>query len=178
MAYTYDRRPLYHGTYHDFEKPKLNWLGILWLAPNPIVAAQYATPHYSKGPGYVWKVQLKGGAKIVDLSDLSHPAVRELFESINEVKKSMMGAWSEDDWRSHVDFGILEQFKWSTKFLKSKRIDGVTCRDSVNTMGVPHDSVALFKLSAIESLERQVVEHGEAKPIGEIQRDIDAWKAT
>ena len=32
----------YHGTSKDFEKPKLNGLGVLWLAPNPRVAA---SPH-------------------------------------------------------------------------------------------------------------------------------------
>jgi hypothetical protein len=178
MAYTYDRRPLYHGTYHDFQKPKLNGLGILWLAPNPVVAAEYATPYYSKGPGYVWKIQLKGGAKIVDLADLSQPAIRALFENVNEQARYRLGPWSEEDWRKRTDFGMLETYRGSVAFLKSKRIDGITCRDSVSTMGIPHDSVGLFKLSAIETMERQVVEQGKARTIGEIQKDIDDWKAT
>jgi hypothetical protein len=177
MAYSYDRRPLYHGTSHNYEKPKLNPRGILWLTPNPVVAAEYATPHYHKGESFVWKFQLKGGAKIVDLSDLSHPVIREVFNSTNESRKYTLGPWTEEDWERHTDFGTLEQFAWLPKFLKSKGIDGVTCRDSISTIGIPHDSVALLKLSAIASMEKQVVTpDGKSKTIGEIQKEVEDWK--
>jgi len=171
--------PLYHGTYHDFAKPKLNGRGILWLAPNPVVAVEYGSPYYVKSPtAFVWKIQLKKGAKIVDLADLSQPAVRALFESLNVVKVAMspFGAWSEDAWRQHADFGTLEE-RGAIAFLKSKRVDGVTSRDSLSTTGIPHDSVALLRLGAIESMEKTVVRRGDDKrTLGEIQRQIEAWK--
>ena len=179
MSYSYDRRPLYHGTYHDYEKPKLNRIGILWLTPNPRVAAQYALTTWSptKGKGFVWEVLLKSSARIVDLADLSHPVIRELYESLNDIRKHVLGPVSEDSWRAQADFGIFEAYPWTVRFLKSKRIDGATCADRVSTMPIPHDSVALFKLSVIQSVQRVAVDdRGRPEIIGDIQKHIEGWK--
>jgi len=169
--------PLYHGTYHDFARPRLNAQGILWLTPNPVVATEYGSPYYVKSPtAFLWTIRLKRGAKVLDLADLSQPAIRSLFENQNVRKESTspFGAWSEDYWRQHADFGLLEE-RGAVPFLKAKRVDGVTSRDSLATMGIPHDSVALLRLGAIESMEKSVVPRGDnARTIGEIQRAIDA----
>lgn len=156
-GYTYDHRPLYHGTPLDFEGLKLNQNGILWLTPNLEAATRYAQKYYVQSPAkYVWTVQLKGAAKIVDLGDLSHKVVRELYEMINDSRRSGFGPIAEDDWPSWADFGILEGYRWVKGFLKKKRIDGVTCSDTVDSQ-VPHDSIALLKLSAIQSAVRQPI---------------------
>jgi len=174
-SYSYDRRPLYHGTSRDFEKPKKNGLGILWLAPNPRVAAQYSARRGNKG--FVWEIRLKSSAKIVDLTDLKHPAIREMFESISDVRRSSFGPIDEKDWPRFADFGIFEGYTWTPKFLASKRIDGATCRDAITTMGIPHDSVALFNLRAIQDLARKSVEVDSSKTISYIENDVNEWEA-
>ena len=172
--------PLYHGTHHDFDRPKLNARGILWLTPNPVVATEYGSPHYVKmATAFLWTIRLKRGAKIVDLADLSQPAIRGLFDNQNVRKEftSPFGTWSEDYWRKHADFGLLEE-RGAVAFLKRKRIDGVTSRDNLSTVGIPHDSVALLRLGAIESMDKSTVPRGGAeRTIGEIQRAIEEWVA-
>jgi len=165
----------YHGTSKDFEKPKLNALGILWLAPNPKVAQEYATPHWVKGPGYVWEIHLKGGSKVVNLRDLSHPVVREAFDMMNEQARMGMGAWSEEAWGTQADFGMLEYRRWMIGFFKKKRIDGLVVQDTLSTTPLKHESLALLRLAAIESMERKVVERGQVRTLGEIEKDIQEW---
>jgi hypothetical protein len=144
----------YHGTNHDFAKLKLNSLGVLWLAPNPRVAIQYAQAHYHKTPGYLWELTLKSGARLVDLADLKNPGIRALLDAINEVRKSTFGPLSDEGWLSRIDFGMLEQYRWASGFLRSHKVDGVFTKDTLNTTGIPHGSLALFNLRAIEKVER------------------------
>jgi hypothetical protein len=166
---------LYHGTTADFEKPKPNDLGILWLASNPVIAAEYASPYYHKGASYVWRVELKPTAKIVRLDDLSNASVRALFDAINGVRKSGLGAWTESDWLRCVDFGTLETHRWAARFLRARRLDGVICRDTLSTTGLPHTSVALLAPSAIVSLEKQVIARGKSETIGQTLARANAW---
>jgi hypothetical protein len=174
-TYSYDRRPLYHGTSKDFEKPKKNSLGILWLAPNARVAQEYAAKRGNRS-GFVWEILLKPSAKIVDLHDLHNPVIRELFESVSDTRRSTFGPISEDDWPSFASFGIFEGYPWTVKFLASKKIDGATCRDAIRTMGIPHDSVALINLRAIQSSTRVVVDINPGMTIGDIEREVNEWK--
>lgn len=167
---------LYHGTSQDFNKLKLNGLGILWLTPNPRAAVQYASKSYNKNkPAFLWTVELKPSAKILDLDDLSQPLIREVFESLRDVSQSMLSRFTEETWAERADFGLLEWQNWIVRFLKSKRIDGVYCKDKVDTLDVRHPSVALFRLSAIESSDRSVVEKGPDM-LGDIDRDVNGWK--
>lgn len=166
----------YHGTQRDFEKPKLNALGVLWLAPNPKVAEEYARKSYSSSQGYLWEVRLKPGAKIVNLRDLSHPAVRAAFDMMNESARSGLGEWTEQDWQERVDFGMLEYRRWMVGFFKKRRIDGLVVQDTLSTTPVKHESVALLRLSAIESMTRQALERGPERTIGEIEDEILRWE--
>lgn len=169
---------LYHGTNHDFKKPKLNGFGILWLTFNPRIAFQYGAKHYSdKAVSYVWEIELKSGVKIPNFRDLKNPAINAAFEAQNEANSMGLGAWTEDDWRQHADFGVLERWGWMVGFLKKKRLDGVIIQDSLGTIDIPHASVALFRLGAIASMERKEVDRtGEPHTIGEIKKDIDNWE--
>ena len=169
---------LYHGTTANFTKPKLNGFGVLWLAENPRVAAQYGHKHYVRTQvAYVWEIDLKPSAKIANLRDLSNRAIRAAFEAQNEANRSGMGDWSESDWEQRADFGVLERWGWMVGFLKKKGLDGVYVQDTLGTTDIPHTSVALFKLSAIEHMERIEVQRSKLPTIiGEIQRDIQNWK--
>jgi hypothetical protein len=172
---------LYHGTYHDFDKLRLNANGVLWLTPNPVVAAEYGSPYYSKrDTAIVWRVKLKPTAKVVELDDLSHPAVRALFENQNVrlQSSSPFGARTEQAWRQVADFGLLEE-RGAIPFLKGKRVDAVTVkRDTLGTTPIPHDSVALLRLSAIESADKTTLPRSRSdKTIGQIQKDVEAWRA-
>lgn len=169
---------LYHGTTKDFSKPKLNGLGILWLTENPRVAAQYGHKHYVRTPiAYVWEIDLKPTAKIVNLRDLSNRAIYAAFQAQNEANRSGMGDWSESDWKQRADFGVLERWGWMVGLLKKKGLDGVYVQDTLGTVDIPHSSVALFKLSAIERIERLEIQRSTLpSTIGDIHRDIHNWR--
>jgi hypothetical protein len=177
-SYTYDRRlPLYHGARASFDKPKLNALGILWLTPNPIVAAEYSTPYYHKGESYLWKVYLKPGAKIIELGDVSNPIINDLREQLNS-SFYQLGPVSAEEWPRIADFGIMESKRWVRGYLRKKRVDGLTVKDTLSSTPIQHDSVALLHLGAIDSMEKQVLPAGSRKPqtIGDIQQEIERWK--
>ena len=168
----------YHGTDKEFEKPRLNPRGIFWLTGNPKVAFEYGNKYYSKKPvAYVWEVELKPNARLANLKDLSHPAIRAAFEAQNEASRSGMGVWSEKDWEDHADFGLLERWGWMVKLLKSKRLDGVFVRDTLDTTPLAHDSLALFRLGAIASLNKTTVDKAgkTSRPLGEIMEEIAEW---
>ena len=167
------QNPLYHGAQADFEKPKLNGQGILWLAFTPKVALDYATPHYHKGDSYLWEVKLKGGAKIIDLGDLSDPIIQELRQGV--ISPITNQPISEASWPSYADFGILEAKRWVRGFLRKKRVDGIVVKDSLGTTAIQHDSVALINLGAIAKLDKRVVPAGSApsnRTIQEIENDL------
>lgn len=151
-------KPLYHGAKVDFEKPKLNNNGILWLAPNVKVALDYATPYYHSGDSYVWELRLKPNAKVIDLGDLSDPIVQELRKGF--ISPLTNQPISEASWPSYADFGILEAKRWVRGFLRKKRVDGVTVQDSLGTTAIQHDSLALINLGAIAAAEKKVVPAG------------------
>jgi len=157
LAYTYDRRqPLYHGTKREFEKPKLNGIGILWLTPDPKAAEIYAGIRNTTGSGFLWDIRLKPSAKIVDLSDLTSPIIREFYKMVSDIRRSTFGPIDEKDWPKFADFGLLEGYGWAVRFLKSKRVHGATCADTAASVH-GHDSVALFNLNAIDSLEKKAL---------------------
>lgn len=157
LGYTYDHRPLYHGTPKEFDTLKLNQNGILWLTPNLAAATKYAQKYYVKTPvKYLWTVKLKGGAKVLDLSDLSDKKVRSFYEAINESRKSGFGPIDEKDWPKWADFGLLEGYRWAKGFLKKKGVDAVTCSDTVDS-SMPHDSIAVLKLSCIEAATKEQI---------------------
>lgn len=174
-VYNYDRRPLYHGTSRDFDKPKKNGLGILWLAPNARVAQEYAAKRGNRS-GFVWEIVLKPSAKIADLSDLKNPVIHELYESVSDTRRSTFGPISEEEWPKFANFGIFEGYPWTVKFLASKRIDGATCRDAITSISIPHDSVALLNLRAIQSAEKKLVSLNPNQTIGEIEREVEDWR--
>lgn len=159
-------QPLFHGTRHDFPKLKRNALGILWTTPEPGIAAEYARVWYDKKPlVYAWEITLKPRAKVVELTDLSQPAIRALFDATNEVRGSYLGPWTERDWAEHSDFGTLEQFRWAARFLAERRVDAVVVQDKQGTTDVRHMSVAVLRMSAIDTLQRVVIS-GEEPPSG------------
>lgn len=171
-------RTMYHGTGADFSKPKLNELGILWLSHNPIVALEYALKR--RPNGFLWTVKLRADTTLVDLSDISLKPIRELFEGANDVNRYGLGEWTEQDWVRHADFGILERFRWASKFLASRKlggrkIDGAIVKDTLSTTPLRHPSVALFRLSAIESASREPVASKGKFTIGEIEQSIEEW---
>lgn len=181
QAYTYDRRlPLYHGTGSDFPALKLNENRILWLTHNPKVAEGYAQFRARSHTPYLWKIWLKPTAKVLDLSDLSDKTVRKLRDAINEYLPGsgrLTTHISEEDWPKWADFGLLEGIRWVRGWLKTRKVDAVTCSDALATTGVPHGSVALFSLSAIESAERVVLTNkGYANiPLGQLKTELDGW---
>ena len=147
--------PLYHGTYKEFDKLKLNDLRILWLTDEPEVALAYADRHYRPKDSrlMVWKVKLKPKTRIVDLHDLGNPIVREFADSVNEVRRSGWGAINDEEWAGYATFGMLEGYFWAVKFFKSKGVQGVIVSDRVDGMR-RHYSLALLSLAAIESAEK------------------------
>jgi hypothetical protein len=168
---------LYHGTTKDYSKPRLNGFGILWLAANPRVAFQYGNKSYSKSDvSYVWEIELKPRVKLAALTDLSNPAIRAAFDAQNEANRHGMGAWTEEDWRQHADFGILERWGWMVGLLKEKGLDGIMLRDTLSTTDIPHESVALFRIGAIARMERKALPRRDNETIGDIATDIGDWQ--
>lgn len=153
------RGPELHSTRGMMRKSRISTAG-----RRPRSAVVEGVYYHGTSKGYVLKVRLKPDAKIVELTDLSNKAIRALFEDVNEQQRvrGVTGEWSERDWVRDADFGILEHYRWSAKLLKSKKIDGVLVNDTVGTTGVPHKSLALFRLSTIESVEQQRVEQNPA----------------
>jgi hypothetical protein len=58
-------------------------------------------------------------------------------------------------WSSFADFGIVEGYAWVPGFFKSRGVDGIWVDDQVASR--KHRSVALFRLSAIESMAKSLV---------------------
>lgn len=150
--------PLYRGDAETSSRLRLNPLGILWLVTNPVVAEEYAMPYY-RDVGTVWRVALKPDARIYRLKDIDAPPIRKLFEDVNAFARvnGVSGVFSESYWRKSADFGILETYRWAAKFLARKRVDGLLVSDTLTTTPIPHESLALLRLSAISKAEREVV---------------------
>lgn len=144
---------------------------------NPVVAAEYSTPWYHKSDSYLWKIYLKSNAKVIELGDASNPIINELRENLNS-SFFKLGPVSSEEWPNVADFGIMESQRWVRGFLKKKRVDGLTIRDTLSTTPIAHASVALINLGAISSMEKMVLPAGSRKPktIGEIQEEIERWK--
>lgn len=142
------QRVFYHGTQLEYDKPKLDGLGIYWLAFDPKTAMEYATKYYIQGKPKIWTIVLNPRAKIIDFRDLSNPIIREIKESVSRKRESTTGHPINDaQWASWADFGVIESNPGLIKFLRSKRIDGLVVKD--NNGRADHDSVALFNLRAI-----------------------------
>lgn len=144
--------PFYHGTYHDYEKPKLKGTlggnGIFWLALKRETAAGYANPWYKpKGTqSFIWEIYLKPGTRIIDLNDTSNPAIEEIRQGVG---------YDKEYWETSVGFGILEHKEWIVKFLRQKRVDALYVKnDRLGTGATEHDSVALLNLNKIASMQR------------------------
>lgn len=149
---------MFHGTATDFDKFKLNKDGILWLAYEPETGEAYASfqeRNKNASKSFLWHVELKSSAKIIDMEDLSNPAIQEIKRSISEMRKMRFGFEIKDeDWNQYANFSVLEQNPWIRKLLRSKRIDGIVVNDSVTTTSKKHKSIALFNLGAIASASR------------------------
>lgn len=161
---------LYRGWPRD--KLAKNELGVLWTTPSLVVAREYATPSYA-AEGVVWTLHVEPSMRVFDLRDLSQAPIRALFEATNEARRSGMGAWTEEDWRRHADFGVFEQFSWTASFLRKRRVEAVLVADSLARMGIPHVSVALLNMKAIVSAEKQRVPQA-SRTIGDIARELAA----
>ena len=151
--------PLYHGTFHDFPKPKLGRGGAFWTTPDPAIAAKYARPYYVRKPEvFAWEVHLSPSAKVFNLRDLSQRPIRALFDAINEARHySLFGPWSEEYWARNADFGNLEANLWAAGFLRKKKVDALIIADVQGTSREEHESVAILRMGAIESLQRVVI---------------------
>lgn len=144
--------PFYHGTYHDYDQPKLNGTlkgnGIFWLALDKTIAAGYSNPWYKpKGnQSFIWEIYLKPGTKTIDLNDTSNPVIEEIRVGVG---------YDKEYWESKVGFGILEHKEWIVKFLRQKRIDAVYVKnDRLGTGAEEHPSIALLNLKKIASMQR------------------------
>lgn len=164
--------PYYHGTYHDFSKPKLSGYGIFWLTDNRRVALQYSSPYYAKGDKWLWTIHLKSGTNIIDLADVSNPIINDLREMLNKI---LLHPISEEGWGRQADFGLLEVKKWIIGFLKERGVDGVFVKDKLGTMPIAHRSLALFKLGKIASVEREKVSEEEMGGSGRTVGEIEKW---
>ncbi len=146
--------PLWHGTTHDVERLRLNLThDTLWLTDEQDVAWLYGSR--GKAQSWMWKVHLKPKAKVLNLKDLSNPLIRELKEVISGVRGFTWGPITDEMWSSFADFGIVEGYQWVPDFFKSRGVDGVWVDDQVASR--KHRSVALFRLSAIESMAKSLV---------------------
>jgi hypothetical protein len=146
--------PLWHGTIHDVEKLRLNLThDTLWLTDERDVAWLYGSR--GKAQSWMWKVHLKPKAKVLNLKDLSNPLIRELKEMVSGVRGFTWGPITDEMWSSFADFGIVEGYQWVPDFFKSHGVDGVWVDDQVASR--KHRSVALFRLSAIESMAKSLV---------------------
>lgn len=167
-----DTTTLYRGEAR-LERLRLNGYGVLWLTPSRTAAEEYAAPYY-RPEGVVLTVHLRPGARAVRLRDAEHPAIRALREKINESRyyTGLGGDLSASWWAEHADFGIFETWRWSAKFLAARKIDAVLVEDKQGTIGMPHESVAILRLSVIASTSSEVV-HNTARTVGEIAERIE-----
>jgi hypothetical protein len=147
--------PYYHGTYHDYEKPKLNGTlggnGIFWLALEKEIAAGYSNPWYKPKDkqSFIWEIYLKPGTKIIDLNDTSNPVIDEIRTGVG---------YEKEYWETKVGFGILEHKEWIVRFLRQKRVDAVFVKnDRLGTGVTEHSSLALLNLKKIESISRTAI---------------------
>ena len=164
---------LYHGTPKDFDKLTLKSGGVLWLTDNRAAAEQYVSGHaYAEQSGFLWTVTLKPGARIVDLSDLSIPVVREIYEGVSDARRSTFGPIASDQWPSFADFGLLEAKPWIVSRLKAARYDAVIVKDALQSTGIPHGSFALLRLSAVQSASREPIVIDRSESIGSIEERI------
>lgn len=148
-------RVLWHGTKHKGLRTLKPVDGApLWLAFSPHIAAEYAASGHRVDPkkgmrGELWRVTLKNSAHIVDLSDLSDPVTRAVFD-LWQVQEEPI---TESDWVSLMSSPMgWSQIEFSsTEDWLKERVDGYTLGDSVGP--VHHRSVAIFDASAIRSAE-------------------------
>lgn len=166
-------RVLWHGTKHE-GLPKLKpYLGALWLAYSPHIAAEYAAAGGRGLTGDIWKVVLKNSARIPDLRDLRDPVTRELFTEWQIREKPITeSAWkrlmaSSKAW-VHIEFSSFA-FDW----LKA-RVPGFAAGDYVGTSH-EHDSVALFDMTAVRSMKRMPAEEAfrQGSTAGYLKRVAD-----
>jgi hypothetical protein len=140
------RQPLYHGTCEDYDRLALNGNGILWLTANPIAAYAYARFHGQKPSCTIWKIMLRPSSNVVDILDLERSSVRAFQKHIATRERAAL--W---EWEKHATYENLDLYE-GAPFFRARRVDAVICDDSAE--GYRHWSVALFRLSAIESVER------------------------
>ena len=127
----------YHGTRSNVEQPLPSKTGskILWVCEDPAIALNYANTHFrKKGSPVVWEINLR--VPVVSLEDLSNPVIRELKDNFSKTRKMSIGhEISDEQWiHSYADFGFLEGYEWSVKFLKSKGVLAVRVKDT-SSMG-------------------------------------------
>jgi hypothetical protein len=141
-------RVLWHGTQHKGLPTLKPYLGTIWLAFSPHIAAEYAAAGRDGLYGEIWKVVLKNSARIPDLRDLKDPLTRALFDewqveegplSESEFKRLMSDpmAWAK------VEFSFAQDWL-------EERADGFSLGDSAAR--IHHNSVAVFGTSAIQKM--------------------------
>ena len=140
------RQPLYRGTCGDDYRFALNGSGILWLTPNPVAAYAYARFHGESPACTIWKVTLRSNTRVVDLTDLERSSVRDFQRLVAQRERAAL--W---DWKKHSGPEQLDIYE-APPFFLARRVDAVICDDVAEVYS--HVSVALFRLSAIESIER------------------------
>jgi hypothetical protein len=167
------RPALYRGTRPN-EPLRLNPFGLLWLTDNPEVARRYV--RYGDR-GLLWSVRLRDDAKILDLTDLSIPLTRKVYEALDQHYSTRFSVGVEEEsWSKYAMFSLLEHHPWvRTMLMRSKR-QGVVLYDTISTTNVPHISVALFTLKAIESAEAVPVDYDRHETIGDIEAQVERWQ--
>ncbi len=152
-------RTYFHGTYHDYARPKLNALDVLWLTADRSVAYDYGDRHWRPEDSSVtvWRIVLKPNAHIVDLADPANPHVSAFKDSVNITRRMSFGELSDGEWPCWADFGMFDGYAWTAAFFLDRGVQGVLVNDSHGGRkrgSYKHRSLALLDLGVIASMER------------------------
>lgn len=165
---------LYFGS-RSPNKLHLDENGILWLTPSRTVAANYATPYYwGNRPSWIWTIHLKPGTRLISINDVNVPAVEELRQQLNEFFFLATGPVSVEEWVASATSSYLEGKPWIAQFFLERDVQGVVTTDVLGTSSVPHVSIALFDMIAIEKATRRQAPRYQERTFGELQKLIEA----
>lgn len=167
-------RPLLYRSTFPNEPFRLNEHGILWLTDSPEVAVRYLRRGRE---GLLWKVRLRDDAKIVDLTDLSVPLTRKVYDALDQYMSNKFSVGVDlDSWPKYANFSLLENYPWVRTMLMRAKRQGAVVYDKLAGTNIDHLSVALFTLKAVEAVETERYIYDQSETIGAMTEVLKRWQ--